>query len=105
MKEIGLWGGQGTNPSPGPKKSYRLLSCVCASSWAGAHVPSPAAGPPLPLWVICDRHVWSCLWPISAWPRTRTFRLCRVYECPEFLDRLLIRRHSGTGDEQKLQNI
>src|SRR5215510_13913470 len=23
---------------------------------------------------------WSCPWPISAWPRMRTFRLCRAYE-------------------------
>src|SRR5262249_3521372 len=33
-----------------------------------------------PLRIIFDRQIGGCLWPISAWPRKRTFRLCPVYE-------------------------
>jgi hypothetical protein len=46
MKEIGLWGGQGTNPPPGPKKSGVVAYCLVSvpHRGAGAHVPTSAVG-------------------------------------------------------------
>jgi hypothetical protein len=47
MKEIGLWGGQGTNPPPGPKKSGVVAYCLVSVPHHGQVLTSPtsAAGP------------------------------------------------------------
>jgi hypothetical protein len=51
MKEIGLWGGQGTNPPPGPEKSdvvAYLCLCLIVSRCSR---PNFCCGSPLLLWV------------------------------------------------------
>ena len=41
MKEIGLWGGQGTNPPPGPKKSGVVAYCLVSVPHRGQVLTSP----------------------------------------------------------------
>ena len=41
MKEMGLWGGQGTNPPPGPKKSGVVAYCLVSVPHRGQVLTSP----------------------------------------------------------------
>jgi hypothetical protein len=41
MKEIGLWGEQGTNPPPGPKKSGVVAYCLVSVPHRGQVLTSP----------------------------------------------------------------
>jgi len=65
MKEIGLWGGQGTNPPPGPKKSGVVAYCLVSVPHRGQVLTSP-----LLLRVICALQLMSACAQLRTKPST-----------------------------------